>query len=214
MRKRAKTNRRNWGRFTSKNLPVVPIILAAGKSPRLGFPQALARFEGRSALDIAVENCTGLSQPIVVLGHSAAKVRAAVPEGARVVVHSKWRTGQLSSLRAALRRIPRHAAFMLYPVDFPLLTPLMIRSLVAGFRQKRPDQTIVLPVFRGRSGHPVIFSPAVRRELASAHSAREVVEKDPQRVKLVPLRTSAIWQDCDTLTSYRQLCRVYRRGLN
>ena len=103
---------------------------------------------------------------------------------------------------------------MLYPVDYPLLTPAAIRRLVAGFTRKRPEQMIVLPVFRGRSGHPVIFSPAVRRELASAHSAREVVEKDPRRVKRVPLRTSAIWQDFDTLASYRQLCRVYRRGLN
>lgn len=102
---------------------------------------------------------------------------------------------------------------MLYPVDYPLLTPKAICHLVAGFRRKRADQTIVLPVFRGRAGHPVIFSPLLRGELATARNAREVVRKDPWRVKLVPLGTSAIWKDFDTPLSYRQLRRAYRRAM-
>jgi CTP:molybdopterin cytidylyltransferase MocA len=103
---------------------------------------------------------------------------------------------------------------MLYPVDYPLLTPKVIRCLVAGFRRKRAEQTIVLPVFRGRAGHPVIFSPSLRGELARARNARQVVKKDPRRVKLVPVATSAIWRDFDSLSSYRRLRRAHRRPLN
>ncbi len=103
---------------------------------------------------------------------------------------------------------------MLYPVDYPLLTPRAIRRLMAGFRRRRADQTIALPVFRGRAGHPVIFSPSLRGELAKARSAREVVRKNPRRVKLVPLGTSAIWQDFDSPFSYRQLRRSLRRAKN
>jgi CTP:molybdopterin cytidylyltransferase MocA len=209
-----KTRRRKKSRATSKNPPIIPIILAAGKAPRLGFPQALAQFGDKNALQIAVKNCTRLGPPIVVLGCSARRVRAAVPRGTRVVVHAGWRSGQLSSLRAGLRHVPRNAAFMLYPVDYPLLTPRAIRRLVAGFRRKRADQTIVLPVFRGRAGHPVIFSPSLRGELTGARNARDVVGKEPQRVKRIPLGTSAIWEDFDTLFSYRQRRRAHRRAKN
>lgn len=186
--------------------PIFPIILAAGRAPRLGFPQALARFGHRTAIEIAVENCAGLAPPIVVLGHSAALVRARVPAGAQVVVHRRWRSGQLSSLRAGLRRVPRGAAFLLYPVDHPLLTAQVIRRLVAGFRRQRARRFIVAPVFRGRAGHPVIFSPAVRAELIQARTAREVVEKDPRRVNLVPVRTAAVCVDFNTPAAYRR-CR-------
>ena len=36
---------------------VFPIILAAGDSSHLGYPKPLALFNGRTALDLAVENC-------------------------------------------------------------------------------------------------------------------------------------------------------------
>ena len=99
---------------------------------------------------------------------------------------------------------------MLYPVDYPLLTPKVIRCLVAEFRRKGANQPIVLPIFRSRLGHPVIFSPAVRSELSRARNAREVVLKNPRRVKLVPVHTSSIWRDFDSLSSYRCLRRSYR----
>jgi CTP:molybdopterin cytidylyltransferase MocA len=179
----------------------------------LGFPKALARFGERSALEIALENCAGLATPVVVLGHQATRVHAAVPRKARVVVHRGWRSGQLSSLRAGLRRMRPGSPFLLYPVDYPLLTPSVIRRLVAAFRRRSARHMIIVPAFRSRAGHPVIFSPAVRAELIRARTAREVVKKDAGRVKFVPVGTAAIEQDFDTPASYRRCLRGYlRRG--
>lgn len=190
---------------------IFPILLAAGKSPRLGFPQALAQFDRRSALAIAVENCSGLPRPIVVLGYQAARIRRAMPPGVCVVVNRHWRSGQLASLLAGLRRVPPGAAFMLHPVDYPLLTPRVIRRLVVAFRDKLKRHAIVVPTFRGRQGHPVIFSPEMRDELANAQTAKEVVGGEKRRVKLVSVGTPAIWQDFNTRTSYRICLREYRR---
>lgn len=184
-------------------MTVVPIILAAGASPGLGFPKALARFGDRTALEIALANCAGLAPAIVVLGSRARQVRAAVPPGARAVVNEKWRAGQLSSLLAGLTRAPRSADFMLYPVDYPLLTPAIVSRLVAGFADRQPQERIAAPRFRRRAGHPVIFAAALRDELACAASAREVVYRDPTRVKFVSIRSEAIWRDLDSPAAYR-----------
>src|SRR5258708_5149532 len=62
---------------------LVPILLAAGSSDRLGFPRPLARFGNKTALEIAVENCAGLARPVVVLGNDAGEIRKGVPRGAR-----------------------------------------------------------------------------------------------------------------------------------
>ncbi|HXE89967.1 MAG TPA: nucleotidyltransferase family protein [Terriglobales bacterium] len=188
-----------------------PIILAAGRSSRLGFPKATARFGDRTAAEIAVENCAGLARPIVVLGYDAARLRSAVPRAARVVVNRRWRQGQTTSLLAGLRRVPRNADFMLYPVDFPLLTPKVVRRLVAEFRRRSKAQVIAAPSFRHRAGHPVIFAAKLRQEFEQAESARDVVYRDLSRIRFVAVRTPAIWLDFDTLASYRRRVRDYAR---
>lgn len=187
----------------------MPVILAAGRSARGNFLKPLARFGDKSALEIAMENCAGLARPVVVLGHQAAHVRRGVPRGVSVVVNRRWRAGQLSSLLAGLRHVPAGAAFMLYPVDFPLLTRTEVLRLTKTFRARRAGVEIAAPVVRRRSGHPVLFSPAMRAELKRARTAKEVVFRDRNRLRLVPVDTAAIWQDFRSPASYHLRLRAY-----
>lgn len=192
-----------------KRPQIVPIILAAGRSVRLPFPKPLARFGKKTAVQIAVENCAGLGRPVVVVGFQAARVRRAIPAGARVVVNRAWRKGQLGSLLAGLRGVPRASPFLLYPVDYPLLTRAVVRRLAAAFKHKGPRHAIVVPVFRKRTGHPVVFSSELRDELARARTAKEVVTRDRGRVKLVPVTTPATWQDYSSPATYRRRVREF-----
>ena len=190
---------------------IFPILLAAGKSPHLPFPKALADFAGSTAIEIAARNCRGLERPIVVLGYQADRLRRALPHQARVTVNRKWRAGQLSSLLAGLRKVPQDGAFLIYPVDLVFLTPKIIRRLAAAFHKRIARQSIVMPVCGGRDGHPVILAPELRPELRSAKTAREVVNRDPGRIKRVRMKTFAIWKDFDTLATYARLRREFAR---
>ena len=194
-----------------RKVNIHPIILAAGDSRRLDVPKPLARFGDRTALEIALANCAGLMTPVVVLGCQAARIRPAIPRGVRVVENRRWRQGQLVSLLAGLRRVPGKDAFLLYPVDYPLLTPRVIRRLVEGFRERQAKQTIVVPVFRRRPGHPVIFAPEIRMELRRAGTARDVVHRNKDRVMLVSARTPAIWRSFNSPASYRNRLREFLR---
>lgn len=195
---------------------IVPILLAAGSSKQLGFPKPLAEFGGKTALEIAVRNCSGLPRPVLVLGDQAARVRAAAPRGVRIsvriVVNRRWRSGQLSSILAGLRCVPRAAAFMIYPVDHALLTPRLLRCLVRAFHAKAKHQKIVMPRCGRRAGHPVILAAELRYELRRAPTAREVVYQDRHRIKYVRLASRAIWQDFNTPASYVRLRRQFGSG--
>jgi molybdenum cofactor cytidylyltransferase len=188
---------------------IVPVILAAGSSRHLGFPKPLAEFGGTTALQIAIENCAGLRRPIVVLGCDGARVRPRVPQTARVVVNTHWRSGQLSSLLCALEHIDPLAAVMIYPVDLPLLKKHTIRQLVRGFRERSSPQEIVMPRHKGVYGHPIILSASLRGELLGAKTAREVVYRDPKRICVFEARTAAIYEDFDTPHSYRKCLRKF-----
>ncbi len=192
---------------------ICPILLAAGPSRRLPVPKALALFGGRTALQIAIDNCRSLEPPVIVLGSEAALVRKAIPRSTRFVVNSRWRSGQLSSLLAGIRVLPRDVAFLIYPVDLVLLTRAVINRLSQAFLKRRPDQTIAIPVHDGRDGHPVIMAPNLRREVQRATTARDVVTRDPHRVKYVSVKTDAIWADFDTQESYVRLQREYLKQI-
>jgi CTP:molybdopterin cytidylyltransferase MocA len=184
---------------------IVPILLAAGSSEHLRFPKPLAVFGGKTALAIAVENCEGLEIPLVVLGCDAKRVRPAVPDKARVILNPAWHQGQLSSLLKALEHVPVKAAFLIYPVDHPLLKKNIIRQLVGAFRTRKAHQQIATPRHKGVDGHPVIISAALRKEFFLAKTAREVVYRDPKRIRTFDARTNAIIDDFNDARSY-QLC--------
>ena len=188
---------------------IFPIILAAGGAGNLGFAKPLARFGEKTALEVAINNCTGLEPPIVVLGYCASQVRKFVPKGVRFVVNKKWRRGQLTSLLAGLSRVPRGGAFLLYPVDQPLLTRKLVSRLARAFLARSPKKKIVMPRYGRRAGHPVLYDGSLRDELQAAETAREVVYRDESRIRYVPVHDNAIWCDFDTVASYRRCLRLF-----
>ena len=174
---------------------IFPILLAAGKPSRPKVQNAPINLSGRTPLQIAVENCPDLERPIVVLGFESEHLHPTVPVSARIVINRNWRAGQLSSLLAGLRKVPPDGAFLLYPTDLVFLTRPLIRRLAAAFLRCTKHQKIVMPVHRGRDGHPVVFAAELRGELTGSQTARDVVYRDPRRIKRVRVSTSAIWRD-------------------
>jgi CTP:molybdopterin cytidylyltransferase MocA len=195
--------------LSTKHEEIVPIVLAAGSSKHLDFPKPLARFGDKTALQLAVENCREVGRPIVMLGCDSRRIRRTVPDGVRVICNFHWREGQQSSLRRALDHIPENSAFMIYPVDHPLLRKATVMGLVRAFYRRRKGEKIVMPRHQGRLGHPIIVAAALRSEFFSAETARDIVYRDPERNLVIPVRTNAVYQDFDTVSSYRDCVRKF-----
>ena len=189
---------------------IIPIILAAGSSPELPFPKALAPFGRKTALQIAVENCRALGRPMLVLGSQANRILPEVPKSCQVVINPNWRKGQLSSLQQALKSIPANAAFLIYPVDHPLLKRTTLSQLVRAFRNRTAAQEIVMPCHGKAYGHPVIVSAAVRPELFKAQTAREVIYRVPDRLRILNVSTSSIFEDFNSQHSYERCLHKFK----
>jgi molybdenum cofactor cytidylyltransferase len=156
------------------------VILSGGASRRMGSPKALLPFQGRPflehLLDITKHPKIGVRR--VVLGAHAqpiAKEVALNPD--EVVLNEDWEKGQLSSIRAAIRSLPASTdGIMVFLIDHPLISKNLVDGLIEQFYATRAP--IVLPVFEGRRGHPVIFSATLYPELEKAPDqvgARSVV---------------------------------------
>ncbi|MGA2095912.1 MAG: nucleotidyltransferase family protein [Candidatus Acidiferrum sp.] len=156
------------------------VILSGGASRRMGSPKALLSYQGRPflehLLDVARHPKIGVRR--VVLGADAGSIAKEVNlESNEIVINEDWEKGQLSSIQAALRSLPPETdGMILFLIDHPLISAALVGELIETFYTSR--KSIVLPVYEGRRGHPVIFSSSLYQDLMAAPletGARSVV---------------------------------------
>jgi molybdenum cofactor cytidylyltransferase len=168
------------------------VILSAGASSRMGRPKALLPYREGTFLEhlMEVTRDARIEMTRVVLGAGAETIRAiANLDPSVVILNSEWEKGQLSSIRAGLRSLDGIDidGIILCPVDHPLVSALLVSELVTKFYELK--KAIVLPTYKGRRGHPVIFSKQLFGELLSAPEetgARAVVWAHAGEVLEVP----------------------------
>jgi molybdenum cofactor cytidylyltransferase len=185
-------------------------ILAAGESRRMGEPKALVSIHGLTFVEhlFAATRlpCVGITR--IVLGAHATEIRAKLKfDPAMIVVNPDWPKGQLSSIHAAIRSLPAHTTdgVILCPVDHPLVSRYLISELIAQFDAS--GKTIVLPTYRGKRGHPVIFRASLYDELLGARpevGARQIVWAHSQSVKEVPTEEEGVVLNLDDPESLKK----------
>lgn len=203
---------------------ITAIILAAGTSTRLGTPKQLLLYKGCPLLRQTVNTLmkTKVNQIIVVLGHEADKI-AKVLHGlpVQIVVNKDYLKGQSSSLKSGLSAYsnwlssqnPDNASFLhghhqgiLFALcDQPLVKHESVNLLIERFQQ---NGGIVVPVYSGRRGNPVIMEQKYLSEFNSITGdvgARDIIINNAHDVSRVEVDDKGVIFDIDTLEDYRQL---------
>ncbi len=178
-------------------------ILAAGESRRMGTPKALVSFRGKTFVELLLEATRhpriGVTR--VVLGAAADQIQLKLPiDASNFVVNSNWQQGQLSSIHTAIRSLPERATegLLLCPVDHPLISSQLVARLIEEFDSS--GKQIVMPVFHGHRGHPVIFHAELYPELLAASpevGARQVVWAHGEDVAKVDTEEESVTLNLD-----------------
>lgn len=186
------------------------VVLAAGRSSRLGRPKQLLPLDGEPLLAHVLRNAasSALDEVVLVLGHEAAAVGATVGAwGQRVVVNDDHAAGQSTSVRAGLAAVDGGAEAVLFLLgDQPGVTPAVIDALIAAFRAS--EAPVVIPAYGGRRGNPVLFGRELFPELARVggdEGARGVVRAHKAVALVVPVGDGPPPRDVDTEEDYAAL---------
>ena len=196
------------------------IVLAAGKSSRMGRPKALLSIgtSGDTFLThiLHVLRGGGITRACVVIGGDASAVRATLPaddEFLRVVENKNYEQGQLSSLLVGLASVGERdddlEAVMVTLVDLPLITAATVRAVLDAYRNA-PGAPIVRPRRGKRHGHPAIFDRRLFAELKGADpatGAKPVVHAHAAEEVNVDVTDDGAFTDIDTPEDYERFIR-------
>lgn len=179
---------------------IAAVVLAAGSSRRMGANKLLATIDGKPLVRVAADAAVGskAAPVVVVTGNYAGEVMDAL-SGLPVTeaFNSDHASGLAGSLSAGLARLPADAdGAVVLLADMPGVDAAMIDRLLAAFQPGR----IVVPMFRGRQGNPVVWSreffPQLRK-LSGDVGGRLVIEANGPAVIEVAAG-DAVANDVDT----------------
>jgi molybdenum cofactor cytidylyltransferase len=189
------------------------VILAAGRSTRMGRPKALLPVSESDTFLTWILRSFGAANVddlVVVIGHEADAIVESVTRAGlspRFVVNRDYDEGQLSSVVAGVRAIdhPGVNAMLLTLVDVPFVSAGTVRSVVARYRAVRAP--IVRPVKDTRHGHPVLIDRSLFDALISAdpqNGAKPIVRANVSLEGDVPIDDEGAYLDIDTPEEYER----------
>jgi len=186
---------------------VSAILLAAGESKRMGKPKQLLPLGKTTILEQAIDNLltSKVGEVIVVLGYKAEEARSKVAnKPIKLTTNPIYRQGMSTSIITGLSLVDDRAqAVMLALADHPFVDSRTINRLITEFLNH--DKGIVVPVYQGKKGHPVIFSLKYKEELSGLKGdvgGREILEHHPDDILEVAVDSKGTIIDIDTINDY------------
>ncbi len=186
---------------------VSAIVLAAGESKRMGKLKQLLPLGESTIIEQTIDNLLSsrIGEVIVVMGHGAEEIKRRLgTRQVKIVYNPRYTEGMSTSIAAGLRELDAKAdAVMLVLADQPFIDSQTIDKLLDEFGKH--DRGIAFPAYRGKRGHPVIFSRRYIDELLKLKGdagAKELIERHPDDILEVPVDSPGILRDIDTPEAY------------
>jgi molybdenum cofactor cytidylyltransferase len=189
---------------------VAALVLAAGRSTRMGGPnKLLAEIGGRPLVRIAVEQAlASRARPVVVVtGHQRGEVEAALKGLGVTFAHNPdYAQGLSTSLKAGIAALPAGADGAIVCLgDMPQVDAGLIDRLVGAFDPEK-GALVVVPTIAGKRGNPVVWSRRFFADLGRLDGdvgARHLIGAYPEAVVEVPVTGRAAFVDVDTPDALR-----------
>jgi molybdenum cofactor cytidylyltransferase len=190
---------------------VAIILLAGGKSSRLGRPKQLLTYQGqtllRYSLQIALDS---YAQPIIaVLGSDADTMQKEINDTrVQVAVNREWQEGMASSIRCGIKAVtgisPAAEGVIIMVCDQPFVTSQLLNELITAHQETR--KPIVACGYENTFGPPVLFHHSVFDELLQLKGdigARGIIKQHTNEVEVIPFPDGTY--DIDTEADYEKL---------
>lgn len=191
-------------------MKITAIVLAAGKSSRMGSNKLLLQLDGKTVIEHILDRLVNYDT-IVVTGHRPEDIEPLIRRYSAKTVHNPdYDHGMTTSFQAGLREIDEdvNAVFMVLSDTFgfnPALLPAMELKMASTV------DLLVSPVYGGKRGHPVLVAYELFQEfleLGVDETMKNVVLSHEDEHTYV---SGDIWTviDLDTPEDYEKIKKLW-----
>jgi len=185
------------------------MVLAAGKSTRMGQQKLLMPFEGNSMVVTIVNKIsrTNSNPAVVVTGHEKTSIEEEL-KGLNVqfAFNEKFEEGMLSSVQTGVAALDLDVAgFLVFLGDQPMVSEMVINRLIAVYQ--KTSKGLLVPTFHGKRGHPVLIDAKYREEIGTLPQEtglRKLFLNHPDDILEIEFDSDAVLKDIDTPGDYQR----------
>jgi molybdenum cofactor cytidylyltransferase len=207
---------------------VAAIVLAAGMSRRMGTPKQLMRIGGETILGRTLRNlrASAVSEIVLVLGHAAADVEKEISTVDVKIVHNhEYQQGMGTSIRTGLAALGAETnAALVVLADQPFVRPETLNKLIACHEESRSQiaipqiviSQIVIPMYKGFRGNPVLLDRVVFPELQALSGdvgCRAIFGSHTENIRKLEVDDVGILLDIDSQEEYWKLAHEAKLDL-
>ncbi|MEW6455488.1 MAG: nucleotidyltransferase family protein [Acidobacteriota bacterium] len=186
---------------------VSAILLAAGKSERIGNSKQLLPFKDSTIIETILGAFLNsyIVETIIVIRKDDLQLKKIVKNYRVKLCLNPYKESEMKdSVSLGLKMVNKNSrGIMVSPSDLPLITTSLINRLVENFN-KNP-QKIIIPVYEERRGHPTIFPIKYLKNLAGLKEnigLREIIRKNSRNIEEVEIYDEAFLIDVDIYEDY------------
>jgi CTP:molybdopterin cytidylyltransferase MocA len=156
------------------NKKISLLLLAAGKSSRMGVPKGLLHYEDKYWIEEQIDRFEGVGDNIIIgLGADYQLYFDALPWlqlasentmirngiGIRILINPEPDRGPFSTLLLLLSQCENAHKMFIQPIDVPLADHNSLKKML------QPDKALVLPRYKNKNGHPALISAKFSMQL-------------------------------------------------
>jgi len=186
---------------------VAAILLAAGRSSRMGAFKPLLPFGNKTVIECCIDYLRegGVEEIVVVVGHRADDIRQQVSQ-VKFALNPDPDSPMGASIAAGVRELPETAqATLITLVDHPAVPPTVVSTILESWKS---GARLVIPTWQDRGGHPVLVDLSFRTDLLNLPEIgglRALFDAHRSEVIRVPVASPFIARDMDTWDDYTSL---------
>lgn len=179
----------------------------------MGTNKLLMPFSDKTIIETVISNimASGVDNILVVLGAYYDELLPVIKTmNVNHCYNGNWAQGMLSSIQCGLHNLPPEAgAFVLCLGDQPAIPGSLPKSMISEYRKGKSG--IVVPVYKGRRGHPVIISRGYEQEiqeLSGNNGLNELIKRHAGDIAEFETDVKDILKDIDNMQDYLELTKL------
>ena len=199
------------------DIKITCLVLAAGLSSRMTIGnKLLLKVKNITVIENTIKNLykSNIDEFLIVLGHQSNLLSKALKNfKLSLIINDSYKEGISSSIIKGISKIDdKSNGVMICLADMPKITSRTYNILIDKFKNFYAISTplIILPVYNGKTGNPVILSNHFFSELKKISGdigAKFLIKKNKKYIKKVILSEKYILEDIDTLEKYKELIK-------